>query len=377
MNTIRTRSLSEPKSVAFSDERDREGRQADRPLVSLVVPAFNEAAIIRKNLSMLCEYMKHLECEYRWEIILVDDGSRDETGKLAEAFAKTRDNIFVVHHPTNFGLGQALKSGFNRCKGDYVVVLDLDLSYSPDHIQRLLTKIRETRAKIVVTSPYSRGGIVSDVPWLRLKLSIWANRFLSMAANCNLSTVTGMVRAYDGKFIRSLNLRALGMDVNPEVIYKGMLLRARIEEIPAHLDWKLQNAEGIRRKSSMKVLRHILSTVLSGFIFRPFMFFILPGLALLVFAVYVNVWMFVHFFAQYQMLSQYTWFFARASAAVGAAYSQFPHTFIVGLLSLMLAIQLISLGILALQSKNYFEEIFHLGSTIYKSTLESQRRTHE
>jgi hypothetical protein len=53
---------------------------------------------------------------------------------------------------------------------------------------------------------------------------------------------------------------------------------------------------------------------------------------------------------------------------VGAAYSQFPHTFIAGLLALMLAIQLISLGILSLQSKSYFEEMFHLGTTIHRST---------
>ena len=66
MNTIRALSQSEPKSAAFSDERVREGRQADRPLVSLVVPAFNEASIIQKNLAALCQYMEQLECEYRW-----------------------------------------------------------------------------------------------------------------------------------------------------------------------------------------------------------------------------------------------------------------------------------------------------------------------
>ena len=58
---------------------------------------------------------------------------------------------------------------------------------------------------------------------------------------------------------------------------------------------------------------------------------------------------------------------------MATAYQQAPHTFFVGLMSLMLAIQFISLGILALQSKRYFKEIFHLGTTIYRSTRDDGR----
>ena len=159
----------------------------------------------------------------------------------------------------------------------------------------------------------------------------------------------------------------MGMDIMPEVIYKGMILGARIEEIPAHLDWSSLKASTTPRRSSMKVFRHILSTLFSGFLFRPFMFFVIPGLAVLLFSIYVNAWMVRHFLTQYQALVQYNEVFTRASAAIGAAYAQSPHTFVIGLLSLMLAIQLISLGILSLQSKSYFEEIFHLGSTINRA----------
>jgi hypothetical protein len=94
-----------------------------------------------------------------------------------------------------------------------------------------------------------------------------------------------MVRAYDGKFLKSLNLRSLGMEINPEVIYKAKLLNARVDEIPAKLDRGLQKAEGVKRRSSMNVLRHKIAILLCGFLFRPVMFF---GLALLVFSIYVN-----------------------------------------------------------------------------------------
>jgi glycosyltransferase involved in cell wall biosynthesis len=345
----------------------------ERPLVSLVVPAYNEAAILEANLARLCEYMATLQNEYRWEIVIVNDGSRDDTGNIAEGFAHGRDNVRVYHHVRNFGLGQAFKFAFRHCRGDYIVTLDIDLSYAPEHIGRLLEKIRATQAKIVLASPYMEGGSLANVPWLRRVMSIWANRFLSLVAHGHLSTLTCMVRAYDGRFVRGMNLRGLGMDIMPEMIYKTLILRGVIDQIPAHLDWGPQLAAGPKRRSSMRVLRHIVSTVLSGFVFRPFAFFVAPGLLLLAFSIYVNAWMFVHFFERYfDPTFQVAVGGDRVSAALASAYNLYPHTFIVGLLSLMLAIQLIGLGIMALQSKGYFEEIFHLGSSIFRETRERQ-----
>ena len=339
-------------------------------LVSVVIPAFNEAAMLQPTLSTVCRYMESLEPQYRWELIVVNDGSRDQTGPIADLFAASHRSVRVVHHPRNCGLGQALRSGFEASRGDYVVVLDSDLSYAPDHIGLLLNRIRATQAKVVGASPYAPGGKVSYVPWLRRVMSAWANRFLSTVAGSSLSTLTGMVRVYEGRFIRALSLRSIGMEVSPEIVYKSLLLRAQIDEIPAHLDWKLQQAVQGGRSSSMRVLPHILSTVFTGFIFSPFVFFLLPGLVLLTLAIYTNAWMLVHFYDHYQALTQYDWVFTRASVAVGLAYQAFPHTFIVGGLSSMLAIQLISLGVLSLQSKQYFEELFHLGSAMYRYARE-------
>jgi hypothetical protein len=197
-------------------------------------------------------------------------------------------------------------------------------------------------------------------------MSAGANRFLASVAPCSLSTLTGMVRVYDGPFIRALSLKSVGMEVSPEIIYKSLLLRAPIDEIPAHLDWRLQRGVKAGRTSSMRVLPHIFTTIFTGFIFSPFVFFLLPGLALLALALYTNTWMLIHFYDRYVALTEYEWVFTRASVAVGEAYQLFPHTFIVGGLSSMLAIQLISLGVLSLQKKQYFEELFHLTSAVYQ-----------
>jgi glycosyltransferase involved in cell wall biosynthesis len=350
-------------------------RDEPKPLVALVVPAFNEAAIVEKNLAVICSYMDSIADTYRWELILVNDGSADETGKLAEAFARTRPNVRVLHHATNLGMGRAFRTAFEDCDADYVVTLDLDLTYSTDHISAMLTQLRATHANVVVASPYMDGGRLSNVPPLRRTLSIWANRFLSIAARGHLSTLTGMVRAYDGRFLRTLDLKSQGAEVNPEIIYKSKLLNARITEIPGHLNWGIQRAERVARQSkiTMRMVRHMLAVMLSGFLFRPVMFFVMPGLALFLFSMFSTGWALIHSYDQFRLLaSQYPEFGRRASASVAAAFVLAPHTFILGGITGMLSVQLISLGILALQSKSYFEEIFHLGTTVYRTVRNGQ-----
>jgi len=341
------------------------GRQRTRPLVSVILPAYNESGVLAENVGVIAEYLRTLEAQYRFELLIVDDGSLDDTGALADGLRGIYANLRVLHHPTNFGLGQAFKTAFAQSRGDYVVTLDIDLSYSPDHIGLMLEKIVATRAKLVLASPYMQGGRLTNVPWLRKTLSIWGNRFLRIfARGRQVSTITCMVRAYDGPFIRSMVLRGTGMEIMPEIIYKTMVLRGRIEQVPGHLDWTRQLAAGPRRTSSMRILRHVFSTVLSGFVFRPFMFLVMPGLLLLVFAAYVNFWMFVHFFEALAALPPGN---TDVTTAFAKAYTNHPHTFIVALLSLMLSIQLIGLGVVALQSKRYFEELYYLGVSVRRS----------
>jgi hypothetical protein len=166
-----------------------------------------------------------------------------------------------------------------------------------------------------------------------------------------------------------MNLWAMDVDINPEIIYKAKILRARIVEIPAHLDWEpgKSGATGTRRrKSSLRIIRSIIQSLLSGFILRPFMFFILPGIALLILSTYPLIWALIHTVGFYRKLAYLTPIDNRLSVAMGEAFKFSPHSFVVGGVTLLVAIQLISLGLLAFQKKRYFEELFHLGSMIYR-----------
>jgi glycosyltransferase involved in cell wall biosynthesis len=294
--------------------------------------------------------MQGLTEQYAWEIVVVDDGSTDETLEIANAFADTHNDVRVLRHRMNFSLGQALRTAFNNCTTDYLVVIDCDLTYGPEHVERLLEAIVTTHARIVIASPYMPGGRSTGVPWLRNVASRVANRILSLAASGRIYTLTGMVRAYDRRFVSALNLKAMGGEVNTEIIYKAQLLRARIEEIPAHLDWTAM--EGLPRRSTMRLANSTIRSLLSAFIFRPFMFFIIPGLVFLVTGIVGLLW----------------------TVGQGGSGEPLREWHIASEALLGIAALMLFLGILTLQAKRYFEELFHLGTSILREIRDPRSR---
>jgi hypothetical protein len=146
-----------------------------------------------------------------------------------------------------------------------------------------------------------------------------------------------------------------------------MILRARIIEIPAHLDWTEQNKIGTKRKSGMRFVKTFYSGLMAGFIFRPYIYYLAIGLVLLILALYMIVWIFINTF---RVLSEVTvqseYFDDKFSYAIGLVFDKHPHAFLVGGITLLAAIQVLSLSFISLQNKRYFDELFHLGSSIIK-----------
>jgi glycosyltransferase involved in cell wall biosynthesis len=105
---------------------------ADPARVSVVVPAYNEAGSIAEVVGML-----RAAASWR-EIIVVDDGSDDDTGARAEAAGAT-----VVRHPYNMGNGAAVKNGIRRAAGDYVLIIDADGQHPPDDALRIVARLGE------------------------------------------------------------------------------------------------------------------------------------------------------------------------------------------------------------------------------------------
>lgn len=246
--------------------------------VSLVIPAYNEAGVIVGTVNELTEFMRaHMpSCSY--EIVVVDDGSTDGMADKLEGL--THPSLKVVRHKRNRGRGAGIRTGFAAAAGDYVVTLDSDLSYAPDHIPRLIAPLESGKADIVLASAYHPEGVVRNVPFVRAKLSYYGNKVLSAGVNGQLHTLTCMVRAYRREVVERLELVSEGKDLHIEIIQKANLLGYRIAEIPATLDWRdKQRAKRIGKGWRFPLLAMsgtIASHLVYNYVLRPGSLLVLP-----------------------------------------------------------------------------------------------------
>ncbi len=129
--------------VLFSEVRNDLAQRVDRPLpdrpfrVSVVVPAYNEASLIVPSLADLEEFLD-VEFDGDYEIVVVDDGSPDDTARLAEQAGAT-----VVRMPENRGKGAAVRAGVLAAQGRSVVFTDADLSYPPELVAKVVAQLED------------------------------------------------------------------------------------------------------------------------------------------------------------------------------------------------------------------------------------------
>jgi glycosyltransferase involved in cell wall biosynthesis len=255
-----------PKTIALDD----------RPTVSVVVPMYNEAPSLQANLASLESTLAQHADRYAIDYVLIDDGSSDDTYTIARRFADGRDDVTLLQHDVNKGLGAALATARDNVRGTYVLAIDADLSYEPALFVRMLDAAVAENADVVLASAYMKGGKVRNVPWRRAILSREANRFLSMATNGKIATLTCIVRVYRRTVFRSLAFTTSGMDVNAVLLLQAVRSRLSIVELPAVLDW------GQGRPGSRGSLRSICAltwrTLRCGFGYRPSLLLAIPGL---------------------------------------------------------------------------------------------------
>jgi dolichol-phosphate mannosyltransferase len=265
---------------------------AQRPIeLSLIIPAYNESSIILRNVDEVERWMTEYQPQLAYEIVVVDDGSTDGMGELLDERAKTDSHLRSLHHNGNRGRGRAIRTGFEQSVGRFVICLDADLSYSPDHIPRLLEPLRAGRADITLASAYHPEGQVTNVPLTRALMSKWGNRVLSAGLRGKFRTVTCVVRGYTRDVLDHLELVNDGKDLHLEIIQKAELFGLRVVEVPAHLKWR-DRQRGQKRKT--RLLDYIPFLSMSGtiashlsynYVLRPGAILNIPVIGLLIAAV--------------------------------------------------------------------------------------------
>ena len=141
-----------------------------KKILSIIAPMFNEAGLVSLYVDEIKKIASEIRDNYKVELILVDDGSSDETlSIIQEEQRKTPELITLISHSRNFGLEGAIKSGLISAKGDYVVVMDADLQDPPELIIKLLEKA-EQGFEVVNATRFSRQ---NDIFYKRVTAAIY------------------------------------------------------------------------------------------------------------------------------------------------------------------------------------------------------------
>ena len=201
------------------------------PELSVVISALNEQKTVKNVLRKILQVFDNHKID--GEIVFLDNYSTDKTGKLADEVARRDRRVRVIHriNGPNKDLGSSLKEGLKKAKGKYMLIMDCDMSHSPEEIPNLLKHKNE--ADIIVGSRFIKGGR-ADMSMKRAMISRSYNLLANLLLGINVKDITTGFKLYDRKVIRSLKLESTGFGLHPEIMIKALNKKFTAKEIPIY-----------------------------------------------------------------------------------------------------------------------------------------------
>lgn len=207
--------------------------------LSLIVPAYNEAARLPATLERLAEYFSG--CDGFYELLIVDDGSRDDTRAVAAAFAREHSwaRLLVYNDergaPLNRGKGFAVRFGMQRAIGRYAFFSDADLSTPIEELERLLPPLVRDEADVVIASrglPESKLSVRQ--PWYRERMGRSFNAIVRALIGTQISDTQCGFKGFQAESARRLFSVACvdGFGFDTELLYLAAKWNLRVQELP-------------------------------------------------------------------------------------------------------------------------------------------------
>ena len=199
-------------------------------LVSIVIPVFNET----KTILPILKKIKKIK-NIKKEIILVDDGSTDNTKliikkKCSKLYSK------LISYKKNRGKGYACRQGLKKAKGNIIIIQDADLEYDPKDYPKLVKPIIKKKTKIVYGSRVLKGGKRIRPKSFDVFIRLFANHFLTFLSNIlnqqNLTDAHTCYKVFDKSLLKRIKLREDGFNFCPEITAKFSKAREKIYEVP-------------------------------------------------------------------------------------------------------------------------------------------------
>ena len=233
-------------------------------MISIVCPFYNEAGIIETAVRRMLANLATLDRP--WELIIVNDGSTDNSFALAHALEPENPQLRVIGYAENRGRGFALRTGIIAARGDLVVTTEVDCSWGDDIVHRIAKVFDEhPNADMVVASPNLPGGGYQNVPPRRVAISRGGNMLLRAALSTRITMYTGMTRGTGVSAFSNCRSTRMRRSSHLDVARKALGLGFAIREVPAMLTWSMRRLQspaprrGNRRAAFRKLMKtHLL-----------------------------------------------------------------------------------------------------------------------
>jgi len=205
--------------------------------VCIVIPVYNEGAVIERNLSEILRYAK--EVPWRVQIAAINDGSKDASGSVIKALSEKigEDTFCYIEHEKNKGYGGALRTGGEyaaRAGFDYILFMDSDLTNHPKYLGSFYKKMLENWDYIKATR-YVKGAGTVNVPFTRKIISLLGNRFARFVTKSTITDITNGFRAVKTDIFKKIELTEDHFAVIVEEYMKVSRITDKISEVPNFL----------------------------------------------------------------------------------------------------------------------------------------------
>ena len=182
--------------------------------ISIILPALNEEGNIEAAVNDIQSYFNSREEKY--EIIVINDGSTDSTGEIAERLAKKNGSVRAIHHSINKGYGSALKEGFKSSKYKYVFFTDSDRQFDIKGLDILLPLIKTDAVEIIIGYRLKRKD-----PFLRRFLSWGYNSLVGCLFDLNVKDIDCAFKVFRKDIFSNIKIESKNFFVNTEILAKA------------------------------------------------------------------------------------------------------------------------------------------------------------
>lgn len=228
------------------------------PMISVVIPIFNEEEMLKQYDTSLYTVLDRLKHQYgeTFEIVLVDDESRDSSWAIISDLVKKRTDTIGVKHEKNRGMGGAIKTGIKQSHGNLIILLDADLTFRPEDVAVLLDEYRRSPADCISASPYIRPGLMADVQQYRMILSRTVNILYRILLGRHTTSISPIFRLYRRNVFDTMQISSENFEINAEILSKMIFQNMTIREVPVALhERKFGQSKAKLTKSFMNHVR--------------------------------------------------------------------------------------------------------------------------